>query len=128
MPTGSYAVPGGNGAGRNVQLYRETLPNGVSYDTIDLGYDWRTDDYAETVIPAGHVFVMGDNRDNSMDSRFPAAPGGGVGLVDADLLVGRLTGGLGHTNVMLSTLMGGISASNLADAATAPPRPPVAFP
>ncbi|ODT60412.1 MULTISPECIES: TRAP transporter large permease [Paracoccus] len=35
----------------------------------------------------------------------------------ADLLVGRLTGGLGHTNVMLSTLMGGISASNLADAA-----------
>ena len=35
----------------------------------------------------------------------------------ADLLVGRLTGGLGHTNIMLSTLMGGISASNLADAA-----------
>ncbi|ALV28955.1 MULTISPECIES: TRAP transporter large permease [Pannonibacter] len=35
----------------------------------------------------------------------------------ADLMVGRLTGGLGHTNVMLSTLMGGISASNLADAA-----------
>ncbi|MGY9047613.1 MAG: TRAP transporter large permease [Rhodobacterales bacterium] len=35
----------------------------------------------------------------------------------ADLLVGRLTGGLGHTNVMLSTLMGGLSASNLADAA-----------
>ncbi len=35
----------------------------------------------------------------------------------ADLIVGRLTGGLGHTNVMLSTLMGGLSASNLADAA-----------
>lgn len=40
-------------------------------------------------------------------------------LALADLLVGRLTGGMGHTNVMLSTLMGGISASNLADAAMA---------
>jgi ribonuclease-3 len=43
------------------------------------------------VVPEGKLFLMGDNRDNSMDSRFPAVEGGGIGLVPQDNLVGRAT-------------------------------------
>ena len=43
------------------------------------------------VVPEGSLFLMGDNRDNSMDSRFPAMEGGGVGLVPQENLVGRAT-------------------------------------
>jgi signal peptidase I len=70
--------------------YRETLPSGVSYNVLDL---FRTpqDDYAPTVVPADSLFLMGDNRDNSMDSRFVAAPGAGIGIVPQKNLVGRAT-------------------------------------
>lgn len=68
--------------------YRETLPGGPSYDIIDQG---RTpqDEMAERVVPAGHYFMLGDNRDMSEDSRFPATPGGGIGLVPAENIEGR---------------------------------------
>ena len=66
----------------------ETLPSGKSYTVIDFGQTPQ-DDFAPIVVPEGKVFVMGDNRDNSLDSRFPARAGGGVGLVDANLLIGR---------------------------------------
>lgn len=68
--------------------YVETLPNGRGYTTIDLGTG-PADDYGPAIVPPGHLFVMGDNRDNSQDSRFAAQPGGGVGMVPADALVGR---------------------------------------
>ena len=68
--------------------FRETLPNGRSYQVLDV---FRTpqDDTAPVIVPEGHVFLMGDNRDNSMDSRFPAVEGGGIGIVPQANLVGR---------------------------------------
>jgi signal peptidase I len=70
--------------------FRETLPGGRSYNVLDLG---RTpqDDTPPIVVPADSMFLMGDNRDNSMDSRFAAVPGEGIGLVPQKNLVGRAT-------------------------------------
>jgi len=67
--------------------YRETLPNGVSYTTLDLEPDGPSDNTRVFVVPEGHYFMMGDNRDNSEDSRRPASVG--VGYVPAENLVGR---------------------------------------
>lgn len=77
-------------------LYRETLPNGASYDVIDLGdtylpggYLSPRDEYAPVKVPAGHVFLMGDNRDQSADSRFALAEKGLGGPVPIESLGGR---------------------------------------
>lgn len=68
--------------------FRETLPGGKSYEVLDFGMT-PADALAPVTVPAGALFVMGDNRDNSRDSRFPAAAGDAVGFVPQDLLVGR---------------------------------------
>jgi len=67
----------------SVPQYRETLPNGVSYLMADCDPHGQSDTTEEFVVPAGHYFMMGDNRDNSDDSR------GNVGYVPFDDLVGR---------------------------------------
>lgn len=66
--------------------YRETLPTGVSYNILDMG-NLPQDNTAPVIVPEGKLFLMGDNRDNSLDSRFRAEPGGGIGLVGQDNLV-----------------------------------------
>jgi signal peptidase I len=68
--------------------YRETLPSGVSYNVLDLGVVPQ-DTTEPVIVPEGHLFMMGDNRDNSLDSRFPPVAGQGVGLVPVENLVGR---------------------------------------
>jgi len=68
--------------------YRETLPGGRSYDVLDLGVTAQ-DDTDPVTVPPGKLFLLGDNRDGSADSRFPAEPGQGIGLVDHANLIGR---------------------------------------
>jgi signal peptidase I len=68
--------------------YRETLPGGPSYAVLDQVDNPRADDFGPVKVPAGHVFMMGDNRDDSLDSRFSPAEGG-IGFVPVENLVGR---------------------------------------
>ena len=68
--------------------YRETLPGGASYTILDQFDSPLADHFGPLTVAAGMVFMMGDNRDDSEDSRFAVAEGG-VGLVPVDHLVGR---------------------------------------
>jgi signal peptidase I len=69
--------------------YRETLPNGKSYNVFDLEPNGPADNRDTIMVPEGKLFLMGDNRDRSADSRFAAEEGGGIGLVPQENLVGR---------------------------------------
>ncbi|QIO52531.1 signal peptidase I [Rhizobium leguminosarum bv. trifolii] len=69
--------------GADVPVFRETLDSGKTYDTLDQSPVSRGDNTREFIVPEGHYFMMGDNRDNSLDSRFD------VGFVPAENLVGR---------------------------------------
>ena len=70
-------------------LVRETLPNGVSFNTIDLGDIPPVDDMAPVKVPAGHLFLMGDNRDQSADSRVSMENHGLGGPVPIENIGGR---------------------------------------
>ncbi|MDP4891837.1 signal peptidase I [Cypionkella sp.] len=68
--------------------YRETLPNGVVHDVLNIEDNGYADNTDVFTVPEGEYFFMGDNRDNSQDSRFSQAIGG-VGFVPAANLIGR---------------------------------------
>ena len=72
---------------RPVTEVRETLPNGKTFMTQDFGPGGDLDDTPVYEVPAGHYFMMGDNRDNSIDSRVQESAG--VGLVPDENLVGK---------------------------------------
>lgn len=82
---GTYQPDGRYAQDEAVPVYRETLPNGVTYDTLDLTPNSPGDNTREFVVPEGHYFMMGDNRDNSSDSRFT------VGYVPLENFVGKAT-------------------------------------
>jgi signal peptidase I len=84
-PLGRFVVEG-DGPRMAVQLYSETLPGADRpHQIVEQTDDGPLDDTAEYRVPADHVFAMGDNRDNSLDSRVQNA----VGFIPVDNLVGR---------------------------------------
>ncbi len=77
-----------DGTQRRTPRYRETLPEGRSYLVLDAQQNGQYDNVGPYRVPEGHYFMMGDNRDNSTDSR-EQSPRYGVGYVPFENLVGR---------------------------------------
>jgi signal peptidase I len=88
-PDGIGNAEDDNGGVEPARRYVETLPGGVSHTIFKMVDHGRLDDTPEVTVPRDRLFVMGDNRDNSADSRVPVAEGG-VGLLPTDNLVGRV--------------------------------------
>jgi len=85
---GEGMVEFGDGQEAPVARYRETLPGGVDHVVYKMRWDGPLDDTEEFTVPPGHLFMMGDNRDDSLDSRV-AVRDGGVGFVPMENLVGK---------------------------------------
>jgi len=91
---GDFARPSFRAVAENGQpmcrypRFRETLPGGTSYYVLDMVTGSSGDDTGVYVVPQGHYFMMGDNRDDSADSRFSVAQDG-IGFVPYENLIGR---------------------------------------
>ena len=79
--------PAAIGATCRKRRYVETLPGGAAHSILDI-HDSAGDNTPGIVVPVGEYFLLGDHRDNSLDSRYPRASGGGT--VPADDLIGRV--------------------------------------
>ena len=91
-------------SGGTVAQFRETRPDGQPYMTFDQGPDSERDNTVVHVVPEDHYFMMGDNRDNSLDSRWTPAENG-VGYVPAENLIGKV-------RIVLVAWKGGASIFN----------------
>ncbi len=85
-----YEIVGKDGVSRFCQYrrYLETLPNGRSYEILDIADAQNADDIEPFVVPEGKILFMGDNRDNSADGRKPDN-GEWIGLIPVENIVGR---------------------------------------
>jgi signal peptidase I len=100
---GSGAVESEDGDEVTAPRLVETLPNGREHPIFKLDAKGSLDDTRVFVVPEGHVFVMGDNRDNSLDSRVTATAGG-VGFVPVENLIGRADIVLGSWDLPVARL------------------------
>ncbi len=94
QPDGTGQAENEDGSLTTAARLIETLPGNRQHTIFKLTALQPLDNMAETVIPPGHIFVMGDNRDNSADSRVPLREGG-VGMLPVEDLVGRVDGIVG---------------------------------
>ncbi|HSC60561.1 MAG TPA: signal peptidase I [Rhizomicrobium sp.] len=85
---GTAQMQNADGSYMAVPKFIETLPNGVKHAILKWRDNGFMDNTAVYVVPKGHLFMMGDNRDNSLDSRVPV-DAGGIGYIPVENLVGR---------------------------------------
>lgn len=87
VPAGEFVTRENSARPRTIPVFEETLPNGVKYKVLDSEPNGYLDNTAPYKVPAGHYFMMGDNRDNSSDSRVQGDDG--VGYVPFENFIGR---------------------------------------